>query len=107
MYSFPTLIKKIREEADLTQEEFGKALGVSTILIAMIETEKKEVSKRFLSNLAEKMNVHPASITPFLFVSDDDPIRQHSAIEKRFAKWGEQMQNLLIKDRAKLLKKHG
>ena len=84
----------------------GEALGVSTVLISMIETNQKEVSKKFLITLAEKMKVHPASITPFLFVNEDEPVRQHTKIEKHLAKWGEQMQELLIKDRAKLLKKH-
>ena len=33
MYSFPKLIKKIREASDLTQKEFAEAVDVSTVLI--------------------------------------------------------------------------
>ena len=106
MHTFPELIKKIREEADLTQEQLGKALGVSTVLISMIETNQKEVSKKFLITLADKMQVHPASITPFLFINENEPARRHTKIEQHLAKWGEEMQDLLIKNRAKLLKSH-
>jgi transcriptional regulator with XRE-family HTH domain len=106
MYTFPELIKEIRVEADLTQAEFAKAIGVSAVLIAMIETGKKEVSKNFLLKLAEKMNVHPASITPFLFINEENPIGTGSKVERLLIDWGEKMQIHLIKDRAKMLKKY-
>lgn len=104
MYSFPDLIKKIREEAGLTQAEFAKALNVSTILISMVETEQKEVSKKLLISLANKLRVHPASITPFLFNIDKHPEDKISYIEKTLIDWGEKMQVHLIKERSKLLK---
>ncbi len=103
MYQFSELIKKIREEANLTQSEFAKILGVSVVLIAMIETGKKDVSKRFILNLAEKMNVHPSSITPFLFTSTPEETKKLSGLEKQLMLLGEKMQTLLIKDRAKKL----
>ena len=106
MYSFPILIKKIREEAGLTQSEFATALDVSSVLIAMVETEQKEVSKNLLIRLAELMNVHPSSITPFLFINKDNPIGNVSSMEKMFTNWGEKMQMHLIKDRAKYLRKY-
>ncbi len=106
MYSFPELIKKIRETADLTQTEFAKALDVSAALIAMVETGQKEVSKSLLIKLAEKLQVHPSSITPFLFIDEHGPLRSVSGMERMFIKWGEKMQTHLIKDRAKLLKKY-
>ena len=104
MYLFPDLIRKIREEANLTQAEFAKSLNVSTVLIAMIETGQKEVSKNFVLKLAEKMKVHPSSITPFLFISKDEADNNLSVIEKNLIDWGEKMQKLLIKDRSKLLR---
>ncbi len=104
MYTFPELIKKIREETGLTQAEFAKSLDVSTVLIAMVETGQKEVSKNLLIKLAQKMKVHPASITPFLFISKDAPVEQTSEIERMLVRWGEKMQTHLIKDRAKTFK---
>lgn len=106
MYTFPELIKKIRDEAGLTQTDFADAIGVSAVLITMIETGQKEVSKNFLLKLAEKMNVHPASITPFLFINKDNPVGSDSKIERSLLDWGEKMQTLLIEDRAKTLKKY-
>lgn len=106
MYTFPELIKKIREESGLTQTEFAKAIGVSSVLIAMIETGKKEISKNFLIKLAEKMNVHPSSITPFLFIQKDNSIKNISEIERMLMLWGEKMQKHLIENRAKTLNKH-
>lgn len=107
MYTFPELIKSIRKESGLNQEQFATALGVSTVLIAMVETGQKEVSKNLLIKLAEKMEVHPASITPFLFIDKENPIKPVSGVEKRFIQWGEQMQRHLIRNRAKLLRQYG
>jgi len=106
MYTFPDLIKKIRDEAGLTQAEFAKALGVSAVLIAMVETGQKEVSKNLLIKIAELLNVHPSSITPFLFIDREKFSKDPSVIDKKFIEWGEKMQTHLIKDRAKLLKKY-
>lgn len=107
MYTFPQLIRKIREEADLTQAEFAKAIEVSPVLIAMVETGKKEVSKNLVIRLAEKMNVHPSSITPFLFIDKNNSNKNISEIEQMLVKWGEKMQTHLIKDKAKILRKYG
>jgi transcriptional regulator with XRE-family HTH domain len=106
MLTFPELIKKIREEAGLTQSEFAKALDVSSVLIAMVETGQKEVSKKLVLRLSEKMNVHPSSITPFLFIDKNNPINKVSGIEKKLVELGEQIQIRLIKDKAKLLKRY-
>lgn len=106
MHTFPKLIRNIRNEATLTQAEFAEALGVSTVLITMIETGQKSVSKNFLVRLAELMNVHPASITPFLFIDKESSFNNPSKAEKLMIEWGEKMQRLLIEDRAKLLKKY-
>jgi transcriptional regulator with XRE-family HTH domain len=104
MYSFPELIKKIRETAGMTQADFARALGVSAVLIAMVETGQKEVSKNLLRKIAERLDVHPSSITPFLF--SDEKKDTLSSVEKKFIQLGEQLQEHLIKDRAKLLKNH-
>lgn len=88
----------------MTQADFARALGVSAVLIAMVETGQKEVSKNLLRKIAEQLDVHPSSITPFLFA--DEKKDTLSPVEKKFIQWGEQLQEHLIKDRAKLLKNH-
>ena len=105
MYSFPELIKKIRESADLTQAEFAGVLGVSTVLIAMVETGQKDVSKNLIRRIADLLNVHPSSITPFLF-SDEKTTGRLSPIEKNLIKLGEKLQDHLIKNKAKLLRQY-
>jgi transcriptional regulator with XRE-family HTH domain len=106
MYTFPTLIKKIREESGLTQSQFAEAIDVSPVLVAMVETKQKEVSKSFVLKLAKAMKVHPASITPFLFIEDAKSKEKLSDVEQLLIKWGEKMQNHLIKNRSSLLKKY-
>ncbi|MFA5766831.1 MAG: helix-turn-helix transcriptional regulator [Candidatus Paceibacterota bacterium] len=106
MYSFPKLIKKIRGEAGLTQAELAKALGVSTVLIVMIENGQKRVSKKLIIKLARLLKVHPSSITPFIFSAGVGSVKKFSALERGFICWGEKMQTYLIKKRAKLLKRY-
>ncbi|HAH04212.1 MAG: Helix-turn-helix domain protein [Parcubacteria group bacterium GW2011_GWA2_43_17] len=106
MYTFPELLKKIREEAGLTQSEFAKILGVSTVLITMIETGQKEVSKNLIIKLAEKINVHPSSISPFLFTDNENVLNNITKMERLFLDWGKKMQTYLIKDRSKMLKEY-
>lgn len=107
MYTFPELIKKIRTEAGLTQDEFAKALEVSSILITKIETGQKDVSKSLLLKIARVLDVSPRSITPFLFSENEDVTNKLSGIEKGLISLGEKMQEYLIKDRAQTLKRYG
>ena len=106
MHTFSELIKKIRNEAGLTQAQFAKAMGVSTVLIAMIESGQKEVSKKLILRLAKEMDVHPSSITPFIFIDNSFNNRGVSKIEQPFIHWGEKIQKILIEDRSKRLKKY-
>jgi transcriptional regulator with XRE-family HTH domain len=106
MNTLPNLIKKIREEAELTQAQFASVVGVSAILIAMVESGQKEVSKNLIKKIAEKLGVHPTSITPFLFVDEGGLTETSHGIEKSFVKLGEKMQEFLIKKRAKKLRQH-
>lgn len=105
MYSFPELIRKIRTEAGLTQTEFAQEIKVSPVLIAMVESGQKPVSKNLLIKIADRLNVHPASITPFLYghEAEDEDL---SGVEKQFLAWGAKLQDHLIKDRSKLLRKN-
>ena len=106
MYSFPELIKKIREASDLTQKEFAETVGVSTILVSMIEAKQKDVSKNFIIKLSEKLGVNPSSITPFLYIYKDADKKNISSIEKSFIKLGEKLQEYLISKKAKNLKQY-
>ncbi len=106
MNNFQDLLKKIRNKADLTQEDLAKALGVSTVLISMIETGQKQVSRNFIENLAEKLSVHPSSITPFSFIEKDMDIKKLSALERNLIKAGSKFQDYLITTKAKKLREY-
>ena len=80
------------------------ALGVSEVLITMLETGQKEVSKNFVVRLAEALKVSPNSITPFIFDVNDS--RNLSGIESQLIKLGERLQTYLIQNKAKNLKKY-
>ena len=105
MYSFPELIRKIRKSAGLTQAEFALELNVSPVLIAMIESGQKPVSKNFIEKLASRIDVHPASITPFLYTNNVNE-NELSRVEKQLIALGSKLQDHLINNRAKLLIKH-
>ena len=104
MESFPSLIKKIRVKSGLTQTEFARLLDVSPILIAMIETGKKDVSKSLVEKIARILDVQPASISPFLFTHKISSIKDLSYIEQKLYKFGTELQEQLIEQRAKLLR---
>ena len=104
MYNFPDLLKQIRKEGNLTQEELARVLKVSTILISMIESGQKDVSKNFLEKLAKRMGVRPSSIAPFVFHNENT--NNLSKIEKQLIVLGEKIQKHLIMVKAKDLKKY-
>lgn len=103
MHTFPQLIKQIRREAGLTQAEFAQRIEVSPVLIAMVESGQKEVSKKLLRKIAMRLEVHPASITPFLYTEETQE-ENLSGIEKQFLALGVKLQQDLIKNRSKLLR---
>jgi transcriptional regulator with XRE-family HTH domain len=106
MYTFPELIKRIRNEAGLTQAEFAKAVEVSPVLIAMVETGQKEVSKKLVMKIADRLEVHPASITPFLYDGAHTTTDDLSSVEKQFLNLGTKLQEFLIKKKSRNLKKY-
>ena len=108
MYKFPELIKEIRTEAELTQSGFAKSVGVSPVLIAMVESGQKEVSKNLLIKIADKLEVHPSSITPFLYGFDmkGRTEKDLTPIEKQLLVWGLKLQTQLIKKKSKNLLKN-
>ncbi len=106
MYNFPDLLKKIRDESGLTQEEFAKALNVSTVLISMVETGQKKVSKNFILKIADRLGVHPSSIVPFLFADETNGQQKISSLEKSIVSLGEKLQDYLIRVKSKKLKQY-
>jgi transcriptional regulator with XRE-family HTH domain len=104
MYTFPELLKQIRKESNLTQEGLAEILGVSTILISMIEAGQREVSRNFVLKLADKMKVRPSSIIPFIFFDNTSRGNNLSGPEKKLISFGEKLQKYLIKVKSKNLK---
>ncbi|HWB33922.1 MAG TPA: helix-turn-helix domain-containing protein [Candidatus Paceibacterota bacterium] len=105
MYQFKDLLKQIRSAAGLTQEELGTAVGVSTILVSMVETGQKEPSKAFVVKLADTLGVRPSSIMPFV-LADEDGSAKLSGVEKALMSAGEKLQTHLIQVKAKRLKRY-
>lgn len=106
MYTFSELLRHIRKEGDLTQNELAKVLGVSTVLISMIETGQKEASKSFIIKLADKLEAQPGSIVPFIFFKNDSATNKLSSLESALVSFGEKLQNYLIQVKAKNLKQY-
>lgn len=105
MHSFSDLLKKIREEGDLTQEQLARAIDVSTVLVSMIETGQKEASKNFVIKLADKLEVRPSSILPFIF-TDGETLHRVTGVEQVLINAGEKLQDHLIKVKSKNLKQY-
>ena len=103
MYTFSKLLKTIRNEADLTQPDLAKILDVSSILISMVETGGKEPSKKLVHKLAKALDIHPIAIMPFLAIKEKESFDERSSIEKKLISFGEDLQEKLIKKKAKLL----
>ena len=105
MYTFSELLKQIRKESGLSQKDLAMVLGVSTVLITMVETKQKEVSKSFIKKLADKLDVSPTSVTPFIF-SGEKSNKKLNALEKKLVRIGENLQIHLINRKARNLKKY-
>jgi len=107
MINSQDLIKKIRKESGLTQGQLAGALKVSKVLIAMIETGQKPISKKMILKLADVLNISPFSLEFSLFSNERDHKNQSlSPTELRLLKIGERLQNQLITYGAKNLKKY-
>ena len=79
-------------------------MDVSTVLITMVETGKKEASKNFVVRLADKLEVRPSSIMPFVF--EDDESANATGVEKALIDAGVRLQHHLITVKAKKLRQH-
>lgn len=99
MYDFSQLLKAIRKETNLTQAGLADRLGVSCVLITMVESKQKEPSKKFVKILADKMKVSPRAIIPFVY--NTNKYNDISPFEKRLTKFGMELQKQLITKKAK------
>lgn len=54
-----SIIKKLRKELNLSQQELGNKLGVSGSYIQQLETNKKNPSIKTLSKIAVALNIEP------------------------------------------------
>ena len=105
-YTFPSFLKQIRKAADLTQTDLANALHVSAVLIAMIESRQKPASKKLILSLARLLEIHPGALFPFFFDDEDTAYTKISGVEKLLLKTGFELQNQLIRVKAKNLKNY-
>jgi len=106
MLTFSVLLKKIRQESGVTQAELAKILGVSKILISMIEVNQREVSKGFVNSLANAMDVHPSTISPFIYYDFGINRKHLTQPERSLIALGERLQDFLIQKKAKNLRRY-
>lgn len=106
MLTFPELIKEIRKNAGLNQEEFANLLWVSKIFIAQLETNKREPSKNFIKILSDKLQISSFSLMPFLSSDEIKDFESLSKIEKYLYNYWTQLQKKLIEQNSKLLIPH-
>ena len=107
MYTFPIFLKKIRESSGLSQKQLANVLDVSTVLIAMVETNQKPPSKNLVIKLAGRMGVRPTSITPFIVDYEELNSKPLSRIEKSLEKLVEELQIKIIERNAPKLGRYG
>jgi len=103
MYTFPNFIRELRKESGLTQSKLADLLGVSTILISMVEANQKKVSKKLIEKLANKLNVNPKILASFVFAGDFETTETTSLLEKKLIRVTTKLQKELIIKKAKLL----
>lgn len=53
------LIKEARKAGGMTQEQLGKAIGMSGVAIMRYEKGQREPSKEIIEKIADALNVHP------------------------------------------------
>lgn len=102
MKTFIEILKDVRKQAGLTQAQLAKRIGVSTILISMVESGQKQASKSLIVKLARAMDVHPSSIAPFMLVTIKS---QPSKTETLLVRFMEKLQELLIEDKSQNLRR--
>lgn len=72
----------------------------------MIETGQKNASRGFIKKLANRLDVHPTSITPFAYVDEDFSSKKLSPVEKSLLEVGTSLQSYLVNSKAKKLRQY-
>ena len=103
MKKFSSFLKELRNSAWINQSELAGIMWVSPLLITLLETDKKEPSKKFIHILAEKLEVKSASLLPL--ISDENiDIKTLSGLEKKLIMLIDDLQIMLINKKAHKLK---
>lgn len=105
MKKFSAFLKELRSSAEINQTELAETMWVSPLLITLLETDKKEPSKKFINTLAEKLEVRPTSLLPFISDIDIDA-NTLTGIEKKMISIIDELQITLIRKKAHKLKQH-
>lgn len=106
MKSFWNFIKEIRQGSWLNQEEFAKTLGVSKILIAMVESWQKSASKDLVWKLSEVLEIWKYTLFPFID-EENYQIESLSLVEKMMLENMEKVRDYILSKRVrKITDKH-
>ncbi len=105
MKKFSSFLKELRNSAELNQSQLADIMKVSPLLITLLETDKKEPSKKFVNSLADKLWVKSNSILPLISDEDIDP-NTLSGIEKKLIQAVDALQIMLIRKKAKNLRSY-
>lgn len=103
IYNFPKLLKFIRAESWLNQEQFADKLWVSMAIIGMYECWSREPSKKIINKLADKLQISRFSLAPFITTEVMD-IEDLSSIEQKIVNVWTKLQMKLIQKKIYLLK---
>ncbi|MBP6981659.1 helix-turn-helix transcriptional regulator [Candidatus Gracilibacteria bacterium] len=102
MKKFSSFLKELRNSADINQSQFAEIMGVSPLLITLLETDKKEPSKKFINSLADKLGVKATSLLP-LIADEIIDVSKLSGLEKSLIEIVDKLQVMLITKNAKKL----
>ena len=80
-----TLVRRVREEKGMTQEDLARRSGVSRDVIARLELGEREPSVRTLAGLARALGIRP-EVLGHLLVSDYDPAYQ-ARVASEIRRW--------------------
>lgn len=91
-------IKKLRQSLNLSQDDFGKKLGVTRGAITNIELNKTEPKPLFINLICEVFNVN----TNWLLNGEGDMFLSFSPYEKAYNRFGYIMENSSASKKAAL-----
>ena len=85
----------------MNQQQFADFLGISKILLAMVESEVRDPSKEFILKLSRKLKIHPSVIFSIRAMEEEYQTTKPTRLEIDLMKLNLKLQNFLIKKRAK------